>query len=76
MDYTANNVATCRYCSGQTKNVLRRKAGCVTISWCICLLATTGLFFWLPFCCDGCKDTQFMCGQCGNIKSEIPANCC
>jgi hypothetical protein len=76
MDMTiANNMASCQYCSAKTKNILRRKAGCVTFAWCICLLST-GFLWWVPFCCDGCKDAEFMCEGCGQKKAEVPANCC
>lgn len=55
------NASQCPFCNKETKNILRRKTGCTTIGWCLCLLFTTGFFFWIPFCCDGCKDTDCMC---------------
>ena len=66
----------CPYCDRGTKNITKRKVGCTTIFWCLCLLLTVPGFFWIPFCCDGCKDTDLVCEQCGNVKTNIPANCC
>ena len=51
----------CPYCDRDTKNITKRKVGCTTISWCLCLLVTVPGFFWIPFCCDGCKDVDLVC---------------
>lgn len=68
----------CPTCGKNTDNIPRKKIGCVAIAWCLCLLFTVGSFglCLIPFCSDGCKDTELMCVKCQNIKSKIPANCC
>lgn len=70
------DISNCPYCNQKTQNVLNRKIGCTTFLWCLCLLATTGGLFWLPFCCDGCKDTDVICQRCCNTKTTVQANCC
>lgn len=68
----------CPTCGKSTDNIPRKKIGCVAIAWCLCLLFTVGSFglCLIPFCSDGCKDTELICVKCQNIKSKIPANCC
>ena len=70
------DISHCPYCNQQTNNVMNRKAGCTTFLWCFCLLATTAGLFWVPFCCDGCKDTVVVCQRCCNVKTTVEANCC
>lgn len=65
----------CPFCNENTGNILRRKAGCVTWAWCVCLMFTTGCCF-IPFCVDGCKDIEQVCERCSNVKNITPANCC
>ena len=55
---------------------MRTKIGGVTLAWCCCLFVTTGILFWVPFCCDSCKDTEVVCQGCQLVKTTIPANCC
>jgi len=55
------DTSQCPFCDRSTKNIMKRKVGCTTVSWCICLLFTTVGLFWIPFCCDGCKDTDCVC---------------
>lgn len=69
-------ISTCALCQKETDNVMRHKVGGVTFAWCCCLLVTTGFLFWVPFCCDGCKDTEVVCQGCQLVKTTVPANCC
>ena len=68
----------CQFCQGDTGNITRKKVGCVTIAWCICLLFTVGAYGLcvIPFCMDSCKDTEILCVKCQQVKTKIPANCC
>ena len=70
-----NSGTHCQICGQGTGNIPRRKAGCVTWAWCICLLLTTG-WCCIPFFIDGCKDTELICVKCQTVKQTIPANCC
>ncbi len=45
----------CISCGRDTENIPRKKVGCVSILWCLCLSGTG--FCWYPLCTDGCKDT-------------------
>lgn len=67
----------CPTCGKDTGNIPRKKIGCVTILWCLCLLFFTGGMAWCyPFCVDSCKDIELVCARCQTVKSKIPANCC
>lgn len=69
----------CPTCRKDTPNIPRKKVGCVTVAWCLCLLFTVG--GWglclIPCCCnDNCKDTELVCQICQGVKQTIKANCC
>lgn len=66
----------CPYCTEHSESNLRRTSGCVTWSWCICLTLTATPFFFIPFCVDGCKDTEYVCVKCNQVKNTVKANCC
>eukprot|EP00178_Gracilaria_changii_P000845 TRINITY_DN1107_c0_g1_i2.p1 TRINITY_DN1107_c0_g1~~TRINITY_DN1107_c0_g1_i2.p1 ORF type:complete len:118 (-),score=1.33 TRINITY_DN1107_c0_g1_i2:28-351(-) len=67
----------CPACGKETGQIPRKKVGCVTILWCLCLfLFTGGLACCYPFCTDSCKDTELVCVKCHTVKAKIPANCC
>jgi hypothetical protein len=66
----------CPYCTEHSENLQRKSVGCVTWSWCICLTFTFPPLFFVPFCVDGCKDTEFVCVKCHQVKSTVRANCC
>jgi hypothetical protein len=51
----------CPFCGETTESRPRKSAGCVTWCWCIFL----GPLFFVPFCVDGCKDTELVCEKCG-----------
>jgi hypothetical protein len=72
---TSTGGTKCPFCSENTGSILRRRAGCVTWAWCVCLMFTTGCCF-IPFCVDGCKDIEQVCERCSNVKNVTPANCC
>ena len=57
IDNDGNDGSPCQYCGTNTGQIIRRKVGCVAISWGVCLLATTGFFCFLPCLMDGCKDS-------------------
>lgn len=71
----SNGGTNCPSCGHETGNLPRKKVGCVAISWCVCMLFTTGCC-WIPLCMDGCKDTELVCVKCQTVKSKIEANCC
>ena len=64
----------CPACGKDTGNVPRKKIGCVTIMWCLCLTPFMACCY--PFCTDSCKDTELVCVKCHTVKSKINANCC
>lgn len=65
-------ISKCQFCNKETDNVQRSKIGCITIAWCCFLtFATAGTLFWIPFCVDSCKDTEFVCHGCGLVKTKI-----
>jgi len=66
----------CPTCGKDTGNIPRKKLGPVAIVWCIFLFMTTGCLWCIPFCGDGCKDTELVCVKCQTVKSKIAANCC
>lgn len=66
----------CQFCGGVTENVQRKSCGCVATTWGVGLFLFFFPLFWLPCCIDGCKDTQFVCSNCRNVKNTIPATCC
>ena len=68
----------CPICGSETGNLPRKKVGCVAIAWCLCLLFTVGGYglCFIPFCTDGCKDTELVCVKCSTVKQTINANCC
>ena len=68
--------STCLTCGKDTGQIARKKVGCVTIAWCICLFLWTGWLCCLPFCIDSCKDTELICVKCQQVKQKISANCC
>ena len=51
------DIEKCAQCQTETDNITRYQVGGVTFAWCCCLLFTTGILCWIPFVCDGCKDT-------------------
>lgn len=71
-----DNGSACRTCGRDTGNVMRKKLGCVGITWCICLALTTGFACYLPLTRDDCKDTQILCNRCQTLKNTVPANFC
>lgn len=42
----------------------RWRKGRAVWGWCICLLLSTGLLFWLPCVMDDCYDVEIRCGSC------------
>lgn len=66
----------CRMCGFDGMSTWRQSAGCATYSWCICLFCFFWPLFWLPFCMDSCYDTEVVCSRCGQMKANIPADCC
>ena len=67
----------CPACGKETGQIPRKKIGCVTILWCLCLFVFTfGSAWCYPFCTDSCKDTELVCVKCHTVKSKIDANCC
>jgi hypothetical protein len=51
------SMSDCPLCGKNTSNILRYKTGSITIAWCIFLCLFGVVLFWVPFCCDSCKDT-------------------
>ena len=66
----------CPACGKETGQIPRKKIGCVTILWCLCLFFFTGVAWCYPFCVDSCKDTELVCVKCHTVKAKIQANCC
>ena len=67
----------CPTCGKETGQIPRKKIGCVTLLWCLCLFVfTAGTAFCYPLCVDSCKDTELVCVKCHTVKAKIPANCC
>ena len=66
----------CRMCGYDGLSTWRESAGCAAYSWCTCMFFFTGVFCWIPFCIDGCYDTEVICSRCAHVKTRIPADCC
>ena len=66
----------CKICHKNTQNISKKKVGWVTVGWCICLFAFTGVLWIYPCCADSCKDTQMTCAECSTVKVVKAANCC
>lgn len=71
-----SNDPRCRQCKSNKTPIIRRKIGKVGIIWIIILLVTTGFLFFIPFCCNSCKDVVLNCANCGAWMSTIPARFC
>lgn len=65
-----NDGTPCQYCGTNTNHTTRRKVGCVTIAWSLCLLGT-GVLWCIPCFVDGCKDVELICIKCQNVKGTI-----
>ena len=65
----------CVICGFNSGSVVRRVAGCVTFSWCICLFLTTAVCCWVPFCTFRCMDIEIICRRCGYVKVILQAEC-
>jgi hypothetical protein len=71
-----SNGANCPACGTSTPNIPRKTVGCGTITWCVILFIATGFLCCIPFCMDGCKDTELVCSKCQMVKTTIQANIC
>ena len=70
------DISECVVCNNRTNNQIRSRVGKVTFAWCVFLFLLGGpVLAFLPCCCNDCKDKEFICGQCGNLKTKIEANC-
>ena len=77
IDNDGDDGTPCQYCGTNTTHICRRVNGGVTYAWCCCLLLTTGILCFVPFCfCENCKDVELVCIKCQQVKNTIPANCC
>lgn len=71
-----NPAATnCQHCGRFTNNISRSACGCTALTWGLGLLLVFPPLFWLPCCVSSMRDTRFICSNCGNVKSVIPARC-
>ena len=66
----------CQFCGRKTLNMTRRSCGCTAITWGVGIFICFFPLFWLPCCIDSMRDLQFVCTNCGNVKSTVPASCC
>ena len=65
----------CVICGFNSGSEIRRTAGCVAFSWCICLFLFTGVCCWIPFCTFNCMDVEIICRRCGYVKLILQAEC-
>lgn len=70
-----NSGTFCTNCNRNTSNVPRKAVGCTAFLWCAFLIPTV-VCWMIPFCSDGCKDTELVCSQCAKVKQTVQANCC
>lgn len=71
-----NGQLHCPFCGRWTDTFPKKVAGGVTYIWCFALFLLTGIFCCIPFCVDGCQDTNMVCVVCQGVKARIEANCC
>ena len=56
----------------------RTEEGASVIAWVLCIImGVFGLWLccWIPFCCDGLKDTKHHCQHCGVYLGKHQGNC-
>jgi len=63
----------CPYDNRQVITKIKKRAGCLAYvsSFFLCLYCWP--CFWLPFCCQSCKDDEHVCTQCGRTLGIVPA---
>ena len=66
----------CVYCRRDTDSFPKKIPGGVTWMWCFGLFLFTGVFCCVPFCVDGCQDTQVVCVNCQGVKTTVEPNTC
>ena len=66
-----NGQLHCPFCGRWTESFPKKVAGGVTYIWCFALFLLTGVFCCIPFCVDGCQDTQMVCVICQGVKARI-----
>mmetsp|Transcript_31011 Transcript_31011/g.56792 ORF Transcript_31011/g.56792 Transcript_31011/m.56792 type:complete len:192 (+) Transcript_31011:211-786(+) len=67
---------TCPYCNATGKTRVNQNCGDCTIISVIVLLLFCFPFFWVPFICPSCMDSEHHCSNCGRIVGKSRAECC
>ncbi|KAL7531870.1 hypothetical protein ACHAWF_003939 [Thalassiosira exigua] len=67
---------TCPYCAQTGRTRTNQDCGDCTWISVIILLLCCFPFFWIPFICPSCLDTQHYCRSCGRIVGRSKAECC
>lgn len=69
-------MASCQKCGlGKTVGPIKFISGDVACAWGACLFFFTGIFFWVPFTINRCKDIHVECPRCGYKKAILNPKC-
>jgi len=67
---------TCPYCGQTGRTRTNHNCGDCTLVTVIVLLLFCFPFFWVPFICPSCQDTEHHCSNCGRLVGKSRAECC